>query len=90
MKVSFPGGGRSDTPYVVRFRAMASGLPVKSWRATSRGGGGAVRIVGEVLNNSGSTVGRPTVKATFRSCRRHRRGDAQRRRRSRAASATAA
>ena len=67
VKVSFPGGGRSDNAYVVRFRAMSSGLPVKSWRATAGAGGGAVRIVGEILNNSGSTVGRPTVKATFRS-----------------------
>jgi glucose/arabinose dehydrogenase len=67
VKVSFPGGARSDTPYVLRFRAMASGLPVKSWRATAGATGGAVRIVGEVLNNSGSTVGRPTVKATFRN-----------------------
>jgi hypothetical protein len=40
---------------------------VKSWRATAGATGGAVRIVGEVLNNSGSTVGRPTVKATFRN-----------------------
>ena len=67
VKVSFPGGGRSDTPYVVRFRAMSSGLSVKSSRTTAGAGGGAVRIVGEVLNNSGSTVGRPTVKATFRN-----------------------
>jgi glucose/arabinose dehydrogenase len=67
VKVSFPGGGRSDSPYVVQFRAMASGLPVKSWRATAGSGGGAVRIAGEVLNNTGSTVGRPTVKATFRN-----------------------
>ena len=67
VKVSFPGGGRSDSPYVVRFRAMSSGLPVKSWRTTAGAGGGAVRIVGEVLNNTGSTVGRPTVKATFRN-----------------------
>jgi hypothetical protein len=42
---------------------------VKSWRATAGSGGGAVRIVGEVLNNTGSTVGRPTVKATFRNAR---------------------
>jgi glucose/arabinose dehydrogenase len=67
VKVSFPGGGRSDNPYVLRFRAMSSGLPVKSWRATSGSGGGSVRIVGEVLNNAGRTVGRPIVKATFRN-----------------------
>ena len=67
VKVSFPGGGRSDNPYALRFRAMASGLSVKSWRATSGPTGGAVRIVGEVLNNTGSTVGRPMVKATFRT-----------------------
>ena len=67
VRVSFPGGGRSDNAYVVRFRAMASGLTVKSWRATAGAGGGAVRIVGEVLNNTGSTAGRPTVKATFRN-----------------------
>lgn len=67
VRVSFPGGGRSDSAYVVRFRAMASGLTVKSWRATAGAGGGAVRIVGEVLNNTGSTAGRPTVKATFRN-----------------------
>jgi hypothetical protein len=67
VKVSFPGGGRSDNPYVVQFRAMSSGLPVKSWRTTAGSGGGAVRIVGEVLNNTGATVGRPTIKATFRS-----------------------
>jgi glucose/arabinose dehydrogenase len=67
VKVSFPSGGRSDNPYALRFRAMSSGLPVKSWRATKGATGGAVRIVGEVLNNTGSTVGRPTVKATFRT-----------------------
>ena len=67
VKVSFPGGGRSDSPYVVRFRPLAAGIPVKSWRATAGSAGGAVRIVGEVLNNTGATVGRPTVKATFRS-----------------------
>jgi glucose/arabinose dehydrogenase len=67
VKVSFPGGARSDSPYAVRFRAMASGLSVKSSRTTAGSGGGAVRIVGEVLNNTGGTAGRPTVKATFRS-----------------------
>ncbi len=67
VKVSFPTGARADTPYAVRFRAMASGMPVKSTRITAgAGGGGPIRIVGEVLNNTGAKRGRATVTATFR------------------------
>jgi hypothetical protein len=39
---------------------------VKSARTTAGAGGGAVRIVGEVLNNTGTTRGQVTVRATFR------------------------
>lgn len=68
VRVTFHGGASSASPYVVRFQPMAGGLPVKSWRTTAgEGGGGPVRIVGEVLNNTGSTTGRATVTATFRS-----------------------
>jgi PKD repeat protein len=67
VKVSFPGGGRSQTPYVLRFQPLLDGMVVKSSRTTSGPTGGAVRIVGEVLNNTGATRGRPTVTATFRS-----------------------
>ena len=76
VKVSFPGGGRSDNPYVVQFRAMSSGCRSRAGARRAGSGGGAVRIVGEVLNNSGATVGRPTVKATFRNAGGTRRRDA--------------
>jgi hypothetical protein len=67
VKVSVPGGARSDLSYSMRFRPMASGMPVKSTRTLAgAGGGGSVRIVGEVLNNTGSTRGRATVTATFK------------------------
>jgi glucose/arabinose dehydrogenase len=67
VRVTFPGGGRSTTPYAIRFRPMPSGTTVKSSRTTSGAGGGSVRIVGEVLNNTGRTTGRATVTATFRN-----------------------
>lgn len=68
VKVSFPGDARADAAYVVRFRPMSSGLGVKSARVTTgAGGGGAIRIAGEVLNNRGSTTGQATVTATFRN-----------------------
>jgi glucose/arabinose dehydrogenase len=68
IRVSFPSGDRSDSAYVFRVWQVPSGVPVKSIRTTAGAGGGTtVRIVGEVLNNTGGTRGRPTVKATFRS-----------------------
>jgi glucose/arabinose dehydrogenase len=68
VKVSFPGGGRSDARYVLRFRSLAGGTTIKSARVTQgAGGGGIVRIAGEVLNNTGGTTGRATISATFRN-----------------------
>ncbi|HEX5826784.1 MAG TPA: PQQ-dependent sugar dehydrogenase [Candidatus Limnocylindrales bacterium] len=65
VKVSY--AARSSSPYVVRFRPLASGIVVKSSRTSlGAGGGGPVRIVGELINNSGSTTGRASVTATFR------------------------
>ena len=67
VKVSFPSGTWSGTPYALKFRVMSSGMPVKSTRITSgAGGGGPIRIVGEVLNNTGVTRGRATITATFK------------------------
>jgi glucose/arabinose dehydrogenase len=68
VKVSFPGGGRSDTPYVLRFRSLLGGTAIKSSRVTQgAGGGGVVRIAGEVINDTGATAGMATVTATFRN-----------------------
>jgi glucose/arabinose dehydrogenase len=58
-------GARSDLPYAVQFRPMSSGLPVVSSQVTASGG--QVRIVGEVMANTGATRGRVTVTATFRN-----------------------
>ncbi|MHB8960711.1 MAG: PQQ-dependent sugar dehydrogenase [Candidatus Limnocylindrales bacterium] len=57
------GGARGDTPYVVRFRPLPSGLPVLSAHLTRSGS--RVRLVGELMNNTGVTKGRVTVTATF-------------------------
>ncbi|OGO54544.1 MAG: hypothetical protein A2V85_10960 [Chloroflexi bacterium RBG_16_72_14] len=65
VRVTVPGGATSAQPWVVRFRPMAAGLPVKSSRTTRSGD--VVRVVGEVLNNTGRTRGAVTVTATFRS-----------------------
>ena len=68
VKVSFPSGSWSGTPYALNFRPMSSGMPVKTSRITSgAGGGGPIRIVGEVLNNTGANRGRATITATFKS-----------------------
>ncbi|HEY3334515.1 MAG TPA: PQQ-dependent sugar dehydrogenase [Candidatus Limnocylindrales bacterium] len=68
VRVSFPGGGGSDAPYVVRFRSLPGGTTVKSSRVTrGAGGGGIVRIVGEIINNTRATTGMATVTATFRN-----------------------
>ena len=65
VRVTVPGGASSARPWVLRFRSMAAGLPVKSSRTTRTGD--VVRVVGEVLNNTGRTRGAVTVTATFRS-----------------------
>ena len=65
VRVTANGGATSDLPYVVRFRPMASGMPIKSSRTIVTGG--SIRIVGEVLNNTGTTRGPITVKATLRN-----------------------
>ena len=65
VRVTVPGGAASGQPWVLRFRPMPAGLPVKSSRTTRSGE--TVRIVGEVLNNTGATRGPVTVTATFRS-----------------------
>jgi glucose/arabinose dehydrogenase len=68
VRVSVPSNAWSGTPYYLRFRPMASGLVIKSATTTyGSGGDGPVRIVGEVLNNSGRTRGMVAVKATFRT-----------------------
>ena len=68
VKVSFPGGGRGDAPYILRFRPLVGGTSIKSARITrGAGGGGLMRIAGEVINNTGATTGAATVKATFRN-----------------------
>ena len=68
VRVSVPSDAWSGSHYSIRFRPMPSGLSVKSATMTyGAGGDGPVRIVGEVLNNSGSTRGMARVTATFRS-----------------------
>ena len=55
-------------PYVIRFRPLPGGTPVKSSQVTQgAGGGGIVRIAGEVSTTAGHTTGMATVKATFRN-----------------------
>ncbi|HVN11319.1 MAG TPA: FxLYD domain-containing protein, partial [Kineosporiaceae bacterium] len=65
LRVVADGGARADQPYIVRFRQLASGAPVLSSRATRSGS--QVRLVGEVINNTGAAAGRVTVTATFLS-----------------------
>lgn len=68
VRVSFPTGARSDSPYVLRVRPMDSGMTVKTTRVATGGpAGGPIRIVGEVLNNTGEKRGRATVTATFKN-----------------------
>ena len=68
VRVSFPGGGRSNSPYLLRFRVLSNSTTVKSARVTQgAGGGGTVRIAGEVVNGTGGTTGVATVTATFRN-----------------------
>lgn len=55
----------SPSPYVVRFRALAAGLPIRSTRVSLAGS--SLRIVGDVVNNTGLTRGPVTVTATLRS-----------------------
>jgi hypothetical protein len=65
VRVTVHGAGGSPDPYVVRFRALSAGLPVKS--ATVTLSGATIRITGEVVNNTGSTRGPATVTATLRN-----------------------
>lgn len=58
-------GARGDTPYVVRFWPLPAGLPVLSTAVTRSGS--TLSIAGQVMNNTGSTVGPITVTATFLS-----------------------
>jgi glucose/arabinose dehydrogenase len=65
VRVSVPSDAASMTPYVVRVLRAGTGPVVKS--ATVTRGSGTFRIVGEVLNASGSTIGPVKVTATLRS-----------------------
>ncbi len=65
VRVTANGDGSSPSPYVLRFRTLSAGLPVKSTTVTRAGA--TLRIAGEVVNNTGSTRGAITVTATLRS-----------------------
>lgn len=65
VRVTARGDASSTSQYALRFRALAGGLPIKSTTVTRSGT--AVRIVGEVVNNTGSKRGPVTVTATLRS-----------------------
>jgi hypothetical protein len=69
VRVTNTGGAASASPYVLRFKPMKSGLPIKSTHTTIAGG--RIRIAGEVMNNTGSIRGRITVTARFRNAAGH-------------------
>ena len=65
VRVTTHGTSGSPNPYVVRFRPLSAGLPVKTVTVTRTGT--TIRIAGEIVNNTGSTRGPVTVTATLRS-----------------------
>ncbi len=65
VRVTAHAGASSPSLYALRFRSLAKGLPLKSTTVTRSGSN--VRIVGEVVNNTGSKRGRITVTATLKN-----------------------
>ena len=64
VRVLVPSGASSLTPYVVQ--ALAVGPTVAFQSKSSAWSAGTLRVVGEVVNGTGKTVGRVAVSATFR------------------------
>jgi glucose/arabinose dehydrogenase len=69
VRVSVPSDTAGATPYALRVMAVGSTVAIKS--KTVRTSSGTTRIIGEVLNNTRGTIGRVTIKATFKDSGGH-------------------
>jgi hypothetical protein len=69
VRVSVPSGAKSLTPYVLRVLVINHTVALES--ATAARTGSTVRVVGAVVNGTGSTVGRVAVTATFKDAHGH-------------------